>query len=177
MQEPQNHHMEQHDEGIAPPPRLLLWIVVGVFVLGIVGTITGIVVFRNVLTPGQQERVLGVVPFMQIFMPPRPAAGDTLPTPNPDEGSGISPADLLAGPNLNIEKTATATLAPTTLPATSTSVPTIATPEATPEITPTDQPTQSAVAPEPTAEVVTRLIPVSARLYGFTHAKQTWNNC
>lgn len=175
MQEnPESH--EYYDEGVAPPPRLLLWIVVGVFILGIVGAITGVVIFRSVLTPGQQERVLGIAPFMELFMPPRPAAGDTLPTPNPDEGAdGISPADLLAGPALNIERTAEATAEPIDiLPPTPTPLPTV-------EITvmpATPLPTEA--AQETTPEAVTiaeRVYPVSARLYGFRHTKQTWNNC
>ncbi|MCB9451952.1 MAG: tetratricopeptide repeat protein [Anaerolineaceae bacterium] len=175
MQENQDSH-EHYDEGVTPPPRLLLWLVVGIFIIGIVSAVAGVVIFRSVLTPGQQERVLGVVPFMELFMPPRPEVGDTLPTPNPDESSDISPADLLSGPALNIEKTAEATIEPeSTLPPTSTLAPTVvvATSTATPI------PTEASIAPTAETVITTaeRVYPVAARLYGFRHIKQTWNNC
>jgi tetratricopeptide (TPR) repeat protein len=176
MQEHPEAH-DYYDEGVAPPPRLLLWIVVGIFILGITGAVTGVVIFRNVLTPGQQERVLGIAPFMELFMPPRPAAGDTLPTPNPDEDTGgISPADLLAGPALNIEKTTeVAPEVETTLFPTPTPMPTVVV--ETMISTATSAPTEAALPTQEPVTVVERVYPVAARLYGFRHVKQTWNNC
>jgi tetratricopeptide (TPR) repeat protein len=80
------------------PPRFLLWGVIGLFVLGIVGVVSGVLIFRDVLEPAQQSRVMGMFPFMEAFLPPRPAPDDTLPTlasPNNDTAA----QDLL---NLNL---------------------------------------------------------------------------
>jgi mono/diheme cytochrome c family protein len=62
------------------PRRMLLWVVVGVFILCV---IAGVVIFRTVLTPGQQARVMDILPMMEVFLPPRPDPGATLPTAQP----------------------------------------------------------------------------------------------
>jgi tetratricopeptide (TPR) repeat protein len=76
------------------PPRFLLWGVIGLFVLGIIGVVSGVFVFRDVLEPAQQTRVMSMFPFMEAFLPPRPAPNDTLPTvASPD--NVMSAEDLL----------------------------------------------------------------------------------
>ncbi|MCU0466663.1 MAG: hypothetical protein MUF38_19105, partial [Anaerolineae bacterium] len=51
-------HQPNYDEGVPAPPRFLLWGVVIAFVLGIMTVIGGVVAFRFVLEPAQQERVM-----------------------------------------------------------------------------------------------------------------------
>jgi hypothetical protein len=171
--------MEIPDEGVAPPPRLLMWLVVGVFVLGIVGVVTGIIVFRNVLRPGQQERVMGILPFMEVFLPPHPDAGDTLPTPMPENGSGISPSDLLSTPLIAPTPEATE---PVVLPSPTVAASFTPTSEATESVlnmTPTTVSTEEA-AIAPTQETVANIVPPRAdsmHIFGFTPVRQTWNNC
>jgi hypothetical protein len=191
------------DDGVPAPPRFLLWLVIGLFLLGIIGVISGVVVFRNVLRPGQQQRVIGVLPFMENFLPTRGSLGDTLPTAVPADNTGISPEDLLSAPleipaTKPVEKptqpvivveatqTPTATLTSTPAP-TETRI--VLTPTATLEPTqvsaaPTQPAQTNPVSSAPTeVELVSGLAinntgrPANARLYGFTHVKQTWNNC
>lgn len=95
QQQPPLEYTPMYQNELPAPPKFLLWAVIGLFVLGIVGTIGSVVIFRNVLMPSQQERVMGVLPFMEAFLPPRPGAGDTLPTLESPNSSGISPSDLL----------------------------------------------------------------------------------
>ena len=88
-----------YDDGLQAPPRILVWGAIALFILGIVGTVAGVLVFREVLTPGQQARVTSIMPFMEAFLPPRPGPGDTLPTAGPvdaDAAQGLltSPLDL-----------------------------------------------------------------------------------
>jgi tetratricopeptide (TPR) repeat protein len=176
------HHPQP--EGIAPPPRLLLWAVIGLFLLAIVGTVGGIVVFRSVLVPGQQQRIIDQIPFMRAFLPPTPEGG-TLPTAAPVEG-GITADDLLGGPlgvptateaepteaAAAIETEPTATITPSPLPT------------HTPTATLTPVPATE-VAAQPTAaqtvnisqSVQVPVLPASARMFGFSYFKQEWNNC
>lgn len=178
------------------PPRFLLFGVIALFLLVIVGAIGGVVVFRSVLQPGQQERVIGVFPFMEAFLPPRPAAGDTLPTLEPRATGDISAQDLL---NLSVgggtatpaaaEPTLTPTLEPTVAPTLE--------PTAEPTIEPTTAPTlepPAATAAGQTGSTGSETTPSdtliatggntaavsyspAALLTGITYAKQTWNNC
>lgn len=85
----------QEDAGPTARPRLLFWLVIGLFLLAIVGSVTSIFVFRNVLPPGQQQRVIKILPFMEYLLPPRLGPRDTLPTALPAPNGGISPEDLL----------------------------------------------------------------------------------
>lgn len=201
------------DEGIPAPPRFLLWLVIGVFVLGVIAAVGGVVVFRSVLRPGQQERVIGILPFMQAFLPPRPAVNDTLPTPIPNENNtGISTLDLLGAPlDVNGATEATeevtesasaesvseatealeASFAPTATSAAAIVLAPSATPIATQTATlaPTIPPTATSLPPTAVVQDVNvsiagvavdpsqQTIPPTARLGGFTHVKQTWNNC
>lgn len=184
---------ETHD--MPAPPRLLLWAVIGVFVLALLGTVGGILVFRFALQPAQQERVMGVLPFMDAFLPPRPAAGDTLPTPESAGSEDISPEDLLEGltlPGSTPEATtpepdaATPTLEitptpePTVVTPQPTPQPTLATPEPTPQTQsePRDVATanqQTIAQPAPTESPIS--LPINARMSGFRFEQQTWNNC
>lgn len=187
---------------VPAPPRLLFWAVIGVFVLGVVGVIGSVAAFRFVLEPAQQQRVMDVLPFMEAFMPPRPAPDAKLPTPAGLENENVSADDLLndlLGDSATATPTAEA-IATETPTATPTSEPPTATPtlEATATTEPTAQPTQEAAAPntdtttatdttaaniaataEPTQSPQSALppIPSSARLNGFIHQQQTWNNC
>jgi tetratricopeptide (TPR) repeat protein len=179
------------------PPRFLLWGVIGIFVLGIVAVIGSVVIFRSVLEPGQQERIIQVLPFMEAFLPPRPAPNDTLPTPEGGSADNISPEDLLQGLNLS---GSTPDINPTDVPTGEPTVQATATLEPSPEptqvvtleatvqptIAPTLEPSQEA-AVVPTlqsqqviaapAAVTNTTLARSARLNGFNYQKQTWNNC
>jgi len=179
---------DEHD--MQAPPRFLLWAVIGLFVLAILGTVGGVLAFRFVLQPAQQERVMRVLPFMEAFLPPRPAAGDTLPTPESAGNTDVAPEDLLEGLNLNVGTPQAPTAEPTTQ-ATPTPEPTVATPEptlqptaVTPEPTPQTQNEprdiatanqQTVAQPAPTESAVA--LPISARMSGFRFEQQTWNNC
>lgn len=68
-------------------------IVLGLFLVFIFGAVTGIFIFQNMLRPGQQQRVINMLPFMEIFLL-RPPINSTLPTALPAT-NGISPEDLL----------------------------------------------------------------------------------
>ena len=80
--------------GIGINRRLVLWITVAVFLIGMIGGVTGIVIFRNVLPPSQQQRIINILPFMEMFLY-HPPEGYTLPTPLPST-SEFSPEDLLS---------------------------------------------------------------------------------
>lgn len=176
-------------DDVAAPPRFLLWGVIIIFVLGVLGIVGGIVGFRFVLQPAQQERIMQVLPFMEAFLPPRPKANDTLPTPEIAGATDLSPADLLTGLDLGATPTpevVAPTLEPTLEP---TQEPTLA-PTLEPTLQPTLEPTQ-ATETQPTLEptnsasdsntipvsVDNPTLPRSARLTGFIYQKQTWNNC
>lgn len=181
---------QDYDEGVPAPPRILLWGVIGLFVLFIVGLVAGLYIFRNVLTTGQQYRVVTLVPFMEALMPHHPTPpGGIIPTAAPQSTNSISPDDLLNMPlnqpeqteephaeNTTPEPTNVSVLQPTaTATFTPTPAPTL-TPTATPTLTPT--PAQAAQA-NPGSVGQTRLTSYlpSHRLYGFRHEQQTWNNC
>ncbi|PJF40043.1 MAG: tetratricopeptide repeat protein [Chloroflexi bacterium] len=217
-------HETNHNGGIQPP-RFIVWFVVAVFLLGVVGVVSGIVIFREALEPRYQERIIGILPFMSVFRS-LPESGTTLPTAEPLEDGDISPEDLLSGP-LAIPSTETQT---------DTNVESGAAPEATDTSTPTEQSTteqQEALPERGAVDVVNAAInqinipavdnaaisnpatdavnsaaqvaapvtvaqantsadvdpslsfaaephvavPSSARMFGFTHVQQTWNNC
>lgn len=92
--QPYSDHPGDDYDGIPAPPKFLMWGIIGLFLLGIIGSIAGVFVFRDVMTPGQQARVIDQVPFMQALLPPRPAAGDTLATAGPIDETAIE--DLLS---------------------------------------------------------------------------------
>jgi len=182
------------------PPKFLLYGVVLLFIGVIVGSVAAVVVFREVLSPSQRVRVIGIAPFMEAFLEPTPKGG-ILPTVAPasaDDG-GLNPDDLLSMPVLEAETeepaatptTAEATTEPETTPEATTeatAVSALATVE--PTATATSQPTlppspiPATATPQETtlniaesAPVASGQIPVSARMYGFRHEQQKWNNC
>ncbi len=186
QQEPMS--IPPHHTGVTPPPRFLLWLILGLFVLAIVGSVGAVYVFRSVLLPGQQQRIIDQLPFMRALMPPTPAGG-TLPTAQPAD-SEISPEDLLSAP-LDIP---TLTLVPTRAPTEAAALQ--IEPSATLTVTPspTTAPTVTPTALPPTEEVEATTVtgpnqnvsqgivsqpelPASARMFGFVHTKQSWNNC
>ncbi|MBZ0291523.1 MAG: hypothetical protein K8L99_03055 [Anaerolineae bacterium] len=83
-----------------------------------VGSVVAIVIFQSVLLPGQQQRVMAVLPFMEAFLIRRRAPGDILPTALPRTPGGISPEDLLTDPLL----LASPQSFPTVIPATETPI-------------------------------------------------------
>ena len=191
-----NHDEYDDDGGLQAPPRILFWGLISVILLAVVGILAGIFIFREVLTPGQQQRVIDAVPFMSILLPPHPAPDAVLPTVAP-----VNPTAAMDLLNLSIdpvnpspeitEATEVITETPPTefVPtATPTPQPTEAlpTPTATlppPTTTPTEMPTQSAQAITPTPNIVSQ--PAGQRLTwaishtntGFNWERQTWNNC
>lgn len=179
-------------------PRLLwLWLLIAMIILTAIAGIAGVQLYRTALPPRYQEQVLTEVPFMSGFLrsllPPTPVGG-ALPTVAAPAGGGLSPDDLLGG-SLSLatstpegEATPEVTeqaveeiivLAPT---ATFTPEPTAVPPTATPEPTEAALPDPTAVPAEAEAEVA--LVSDSspsrasqARMFGFTHVQQDWNNC
>lgn len=163
---------------LMPPPPVLFYGVLFVFLLMLLAPVVGIYAFRDVLRPGQQQRVINILPVMEAFLPSRPGPGDTLPTVVADQGSLVS-AESLLGLSLA-----------TPTPISDTTIGTIATmtmdvePTFTlvPSVTATMAPTSTivpAMTPViPTEEVnVASIVPARGRMYGFRHEQQTWNNC
>lgn len=96
-QDPSKQIAVERSSDLSAPPRFLLWIIVGLFVLALVGGAGGLIVFRNVLRPGQQQRVVDMLPFMSAFLS-RPDPNATVPTVAPPANSGIDPNSLLTMP-------------------------------------------------------------------------------
>jgi hypothetical protein len=185
--ENQEHHQQPHDGGVSAPPRWLLWGVIGLFVLAIVGGVAGIWIFRDVLRPSQQQRVMDMFPFMHAFM----RGGEAIPTPELQITSTISAGSLLdMGPIVVSTSTPTAT---EIVEATATMEVTVeATVEAavaatippTIAVSPTPEPTVAVNLPTPTPTTIEvtqvssgQTLPPANRIYGITHIQQDWNNC
>lgn len=176
------------------PRFFLLWAVLFFVLVAAVGAFASIFVYRSVLPPRYQEEMLTVVPFMRVFLPPTPAGG-IIPTVGAESTSSLSPEDLLSMPLFGATATpvsgaeateqTTPTDAPTPTP-TETQPPTTV-PTETPTVPPTDisptaAPTQAAIAPTTNPLLVSSQssassLPVTARMFGFRHEQQTWNNC
>jgi hypothetical protein len=173
------------EEGIKGPPKALLWGAILIFVLVVVGIVGGIVAFREVLRPSQQQRVLEQLPFMRAFLPPTPSGG-LLPTVAPDVVTGDA-ASLLTMPLAAATPTPESTSTPEPEPPSPT-------PQTAPEIT--EAAPQPAVMPSATPEpalptattppqpgaqgttnVVASSLPAAERIVGFRHEQQDWNNC
>lgn len=180
-------------------PRFLwVWVSLAAAVVMIVAAFGGTMLFRNNLPPRYQEQMITEVPFMSSFlrslMQPTPQGG-ALPTAASNT-SGINPLDLLGGgatgstptppaalvtaettpettaDAVSLVPTATSTPAPT-----STTPPTLAptdAPTLAPTVQPTSAPTQVALVSEASSAPARAS---SARMYGFTHVQQDWNNC
>lgn len=164
---------------LAAPPRILLWGCIGLVIIGIVGSVASVYLFREVLRPGQQVRVMEYLPFMEAFLPPRPAADATVPTVgapvNEDQINNLLTLDL--EPQVTPEATPEVTPEPTvevTVEATEVAV--VASP--TPAIVATSTP----LPPPPTIDPA--LLVTTQRTWGTSHintgfewTRQGWNNC
>ena len=165
-------HFDESSGTLPPPPRFLWWLIIGGTFVFIVGMGAGVFVFRNVLRPGQQQRVINTIPFIKVFLPPRPAPDAVIPTALPSNNT-ISPNDLL---NIAIL---------TSTPVVSASPPAMLT--ETPQPTNTPPPTLEPTATQTLAVATRTTIPASlptevslpptAFLSGFRYVRQTWNNC
>ena len=68
------------NDNLKAPPKLLLYGCIFVFIVAILGGVGGVIAFREVLRPAQQQRVINTLPFMRSFLPPAPAPDATVPT-------------------------------------------------------------------------------------------------
>ena len=165
--------------GVAPPPPLLFYGILFLFVLMIITPIGSIIAFREILRPGQQQRVVNMLPFMEAFLPPRPSPGDTLPTPmSGGDLDSVSDSLLSISISTPLPTLLSEEIVPTVIPTSQeATLRKPATPS--PAITPTMRPSAvpSVVPTEITALSSAPAIPTSGRMYGFRHEQQTWNNC
>lgn len=193
---PEQHQDDYHDGGLQAPPRILFWGLIAGILLLVVGILAGIFIFREVLTPGQQQRVIDAVPFMKVLLPPQPAPDTVLPTVAP-----VNPTAAMDLLNLSIDPAtpspeateatevvlpnpptviaSTPTPLPTEITPTTTPLPTSTPIPPTPTVMPTQTPAQSAQIPTSTPDVqqptFTRALAHTNS--GFTWERQTWNNC
>ncbi len=189
-----SYFRQSYDVGIKGPPKLLLWGVILFLMLVILGVASVVIGFREVLQPGQQQRVIDQLPFMRMLLKPTPPGG-VFPalvsrSDNSDAmtlldmplnlASPTSPADQRNTVSTVLPTLETASETDTPVPtqeaiqvvATSTRVATATQPPSTP--TPmSSRPQQDSLASEPEPQQ----IPKSARIYGIRHQQQTWNNC
>ena len=167
-------HADVDSEPVSPPP-FLVWLIAGIFLLTVVGATGGVIVFRNVLRPGQQQRVVNMLPFMEAFLPRNPGAGTALPTALPTYVSALSSDDLIN----TVLVSPTPEIIPTTTvqPPTPTSI-AVATSTSAPTLEPTNTLTSTSTTEAPILPTATpNAAPPTANLYGFTYTRQTWNNC
>lgn len=180
------------NETLKAPPKFLLYGCVFIFIMAILGSIGGVIAFREVLRPAQQQRVINTLPFMRSFLPPAPPPDATVPTslaPPPDEETinDLLFGDLNLG-NLDSNATDEAPVEPTEAPtevstqapsptptltpvsvATEVSVVNTAVPTATATLAITATPTQT---PMPTEDVAAVFATAQART--TQSAPQTW---
>lgn len=189
------------------PRYLWVWLTGIFAVLMIAGVLGGITFYRSGLPPRYQEEVREQLPFMGAFLPPTPVGGliptvaatsggiTAMDLLNMPLAGSTPPADVPAAaalvtaeatpeialqtasstPTPSPSPTSTATaIPPTDLPATATPEPATAQP----------LPTQTQVAAAPTVVPTTEVAsgapfsrPAAARMYGFRHEQQQWNNC
>ncbi len=189
----------KYDRGLQAPPKILFWGMILFFLLIIGGVLGGIIGFREVLQPAQQQRVIDQVPFMRAFLEPTPAGG-VFPTIEPasDENDAMSLLDIplnIPSPtpaqstesSVEITEEAQATAEPTQVEVVSspTPEPTIeAEPIETEETTSQVLPTATAIpevvstqTTENTSSPTVSSIPPSGRIFGIRHEQQKWNNC
>ncbi len=183
------HNAPEHaNGGLQPPPRFLLWSLVVLFVLTVIGVIAGVMIFRNVLTRGQQEAVVNRLPFMEALLPSLPPTpeGGVIPTLPVATQGGTSPLDLLAPlPTLTVPGEQTPEIMQSTetvglVPSPTATTATTALPASTPTTAPTATPAMAATPAPVGAQSVTSNLaarPSYALLTGFVHEQQTWNNC
>jgi hypothetical protein len=178
------------EEGVAAPPKILLYGVIGFTLVVILGLVASYMVFNNVLSSGQQQRVIDALPFMGTFLYREPTPiGGALPTVTPGGVSEQDAMSLLNMPLFTDEPTAP-TIAPTATPAKAlaTAIPATATPAPTLTATPTptatmDTSSSNSSAATPVSFAANQSasaaisIPVTERIFGLVHQQQTWNNC
>ncbi|MBI5666575.1 MAG: tetratricopeptide repeat protein [Chloroflexi bacterium] len=165
------------------PRRTLPALVIVVAALWLLGGAAFVVLYRTAFQPGQRETAKYYLPFLRAFDPPVPAPDTTLPTVSPDQTEAISPADLLSSPFglatatpeqpavIQVEPSPTAS--PTPVPSATPAPTQTAVAQAA-----TEAPAQPTSAPmQSTLQAAAQVRPVSRVLGGFTHVKQTWNNC
>lgn len=160
---------------IQPPPRWLMVLVSGGFLVLILGTLGSFFLFRDVLRPGQQQRVIDILPFMEAFLPQNPGAGLALPTPLPTFSSELSPDDLL-----NVVLVTPTPEVIVVLPSPTANISGVlstATPTMPPAATETLAPTATLSEVSNTLQPTSIPIPLTAYLNGFRYIRQTWNNC
>ncbi len=174
------NYLRPYEPRLKAPPKLLLWGVIFLFIGGMIGSIGGIYVFREVLEPARQQHVMHFLPFMEVFLPPSPGAGDTLAPATSVDQSAVdallnNPLDLPDLPSATEtdepSPTSTSTFEPTEAVALKVTAAATTEPE-TPIPTATAQ-----SAPLSTQLVSTQSWGSSALLGGITHHRQTWNNC
>jgi hypothetical protein len=172
--------------------------------MGVVGVLIGVYLFREILEPGQQQRVINYLPFMESLLD-RPDVGSTLPTAQAvdedaanallnsplslasptDDNAGAVSTEVTEDATPEAETTDEAALIiaaePTQAPS-ATPIPTLTTPPPTATLPPTS-------APPVTQNVNTVSAQVdfspstsvgwapAAQNFGFRYQKQTWNNC
>ncbi|HUN08230.1 MAG TPA: C39 family peptidase [Aggregatilineales bacterium] len=154
--------------------RWLLVLISTTMLLLVVGIVIGVFAFRTVLRPGQQQRVIQILPFMERLLPSNPGAGLALPTPLATYATGVSPSQLLTPMHTTETPDAAVILAsptPTVLQYVQSTEP-----SPTFASTPTQVPTPTLPPPTITVEP-TSLTPSTAYLTGFRYVTQTWNNC
>lgn len=163
-----------HNTELVPPPRWLFYSVLLVTIASILIPISGVIVFKNLLRPSQQQRVINSLPFMVNFLPYQPEVDEMVPTPILAEHSRSASELLVVSTKTPI---ATQTLIPTVVVTNQSVAIPIETHEAI-------QPTSTllpTISPSPTSSpelsMLSEQVPPSARLFGFSFEQQTWNNC
>jgi len=178
------------------PPRLLFWGVIILSLALLLGMVGSVLIFRDVLRPSQQQRVLEVAPFMRAFLQPTPMGG-LLPTVDPALANSEAARNLLTMP-LALHSPTPLPSSPTAPPATPTTAPSptdaassmvmptqAELPQASPSPSPDTSPTTASLAtmlPSTTSAPASQgssdsFVPGAARIFGLVHHKQTWNNC
>lgn len=155
---------------VAPPPRWLIIVTFSIVLLMFFAASAGVYVFQNSLRPGQQQRVINALPFMQVFVN-RPDMPRTLPT------ALVATLDAVIPSTLPSHLLTLSSPAPIDTPVWRdvTSSRTVES-SATPVIRST--PTIEALALSPTPEPVgIEPLPSTAFISGLRHEFQTWNNC
>lgn len=174
LEDTQPSYAISHHAELTPPPRWLFYSVVLVTIASILIPISGIILFKDLLRPAQQQRVINSLPFMVNFLPYRPDVDEMVPTAVAAEYD-MSASDLLVV-STDVP-TATHTLTPTITPTNQVVAAPVETREPI-QPTPTLFPTATPSPTSPTElSVSSEQVPPSARLFGFSFEQQTWNNC
>lgn len=155
-------------------PRWLLVLIGTTTLLLVVGIVIGIFAFRTALRPGQQQRVIQMLPFMESLLPTNPGAGLALPTPLATYATGVSPAQLLTPMYATETPEATVVLASPASPVLQYVQSTEPSPTFASAQTQVPTPT---LPPPPITLEPTSSTPSTAYLTGFRYVTQTWNNC